>query len=100
MFGAFSIQRTVGAICRFASKDLKAKRVAFIAHDDDYGGGNPPSRRPSPRSAPRSCSRSDFPALTDVTAPLLKIRAANPDVMVFTAYPRPAVLIAEVASSV
>ena len=35
------------------------------------------------------------PRVTDVTAPLLNIRAANPDVIVSTAYPGPAVLIAQ-----
>ena len=33
------------------------------------------------------------PNITDVTAPMLKIRAANPDVLLLTTYARPAALI-------
>src|SRR3546814_4560905 len=37
------------------------------------------------------------PNITDVTAPMLKIRAANPDVIILTTYARPATLIVKKA---
>src|SRR6187455_6989 len=42
VFGAFGgTQRTVGGtIIEFAVKELKAKRIAFISHDDDFGNAN------------------------------------------------------------
>ncbi len=42
VFGAFGgTQRTVGAtIAEFAVKELKGKRIALVAHDDDYGIAN------------------------------------------------------------
>ena len=35
------------------------------------------------------------PRISDVTAPVLNIRAANPDVIISTCYPAPAVLVAQ-----
>ena len=42
VFGAFGgTQRTVGAtIAEFAIKELKGKRIALVAHDDEYGVAN------------------------------------------------------------
>ena len=42
VFGAFAgTQRIVGAsLAEFAVKELKGKRVAVIAHDDDFGNAN------------------------------------------------------------
>jgi branched-chain amino acid transport system substrate-binding protein len=99
VFGAFGgTQRTVGAtIAEFAIKELKGKRVALVAHDDDYGVANAKTIREVAKRLGSEvvAAESISPRITDVTAPMLNIRAANPDVIISTAYPGPAVLIAQ-----
>jgi len=99
VFGAFAgTQRTVGAtLAEFAVKELKAKRIAVIAHDDDYGVANSATLKAVATSLGAQVAAIEMisPRITDVTAPLLNVRAANPDVIVSTAYPGPAVLIAQ-----
>jgi branched-chain amino acid transport system substrate-binding protein len=99
VFGAFGgTQRTVGAtLAEFAIKELKAKRIALVAHDDDYGKANVATIRAvaARLGAEIVAAESISPRVTDVTAPMLNVRAANPDVIVSTAYPAPAVLIAQ-----
>ncbi len=99
VFGAFGgTQRTVGAtIAEFAVKQLKGKRVAVIAHDDEYGTANTATIRAvvARLGAEVVAAEMISPKITDVTAPLLNIRAANPDVILSTVYPGPAVLVAQ-----
>ena len=99
VFGAFAgTQRTVGAtLAEFAVKELKGKRVAIIAHDDDFGVANSTTFRAVATALGAQVVAAELisPRNTDVTAPLLTIRAANPDVIVSTAYPGPAVLIGQ-----
>ena len=99
VFGAFGgTQRTVGAtLAEFAVKELKGKRLALVAHDDDYGKANVATiRAVAARLGVQLVAvESISPRITDVTAPMLNIRAANPDVIISTAYPQPAVLIAQ-----
>jgi branched-chain amino acid transport system substrate-binding protein len=99
VFGAFGgTQRTVGAtIMEFAIKELKGKKIAFIAHDDDFGNSNSSTARAvaARMGAEVVAVERIPPRITDVTAPMLKVRAANPDVVISTAYPAPAVLIAQ-----
>ncbi|MCW5770176.1 MAG: ABC transporter substrate-binding protein [Rhodospirillaceae bacterium] len=99
MFGAFGgTQRTVGGtIMEFAIKQLKGKRIAFIAHDDDFGNSNwGTAQAVAKRLGVQVVAVERIsPRITDVTAPMLKIRAANPDVIIGTAYPAPSVLIAK-----
>lgn len=99
MFGAFGgTQRTVGAtIMEFAIKQLKGKRIAFIAHDDDFGNSNwSTAEAVAKRMGVQVVAIERIPPrINDVTAPMLKIRAANPDIVISTAYPAPAVLIAQ-----
>jgi branched-chain amino acid transport system substrate-binding protein len=99
VFGAFGgTQRTVGAtIAEFAIKELKGKRIALVAHDDEYGVANAATVRAVAKrlGAEVVAAESISPRITDVTAPMLNIRAANPDVIISTAYPGPAVLIAQ-----
>ena len=99
VFGAFAgTQRTVGAtLAEFAVKELKGKRVAVIAHDDDFGVANSTTFKAVATALGAQVVAAELisPRITDVTAPLLTIRAANPDVIVSTAYPGPAVLIAQ-----
>jgi len=99
VFGAFAgTQRTVGAtLAEFAVKELKAKRIAIIAHDDDFGVANSTTFKAVVTALGAQVVAAELisPRITDVTAPLLTIRAANPDVIVSTAYPGPAVLIGQ-----
>ncbi|MBL8663081.1 MAG: ABC transporter substrate-binding protein [Candidatus Odyssella sp.] len=99
VFGAFGgTQRTVGAtIMEFAIKELKGKKIAFIAHDDDFGNSNwSTAKAVAARMGAEVVAVERIPPrINDVTAPLLKVRAANPDVIISTAYPAPAVLIAQ-----
>jgi branched-chain amino acid transport system substrate-binding protein len=99
VFGAFAgTQRTVGAtLAEFAVKELKGKRVAVIAHDDDFGVANSTTFKAVATALGAQVVAAELisPRVTDVTAPLLTIRAANPDVIVSTAYPGPAVLIGQ-----
>jgi len=99
VFGAFgSTQRTVGGtIVEFAVTELKAKRIAYIAHDDDFGNSNWGTAQATAKrlGAEVVVAERISPRINDVTVPMLKVRAANPDVIISTAYPAPAVLIAQ-----
>lgn len=99
VFGAFAgTQRAVGAtLAEFVVKELKAKRIAVIAHDDEYGVANTATIKAVAAALGAQVVATEMisPRITDVTAPLLNVRAANPDVIVSTAYPGPAVLIAQ-----
>jgi branched-chain amino acid transport system substrate-binding protein len=98
-FGAFhGTQRTyAAALAGFAIKELKVKRVAVIVHDDDYGKANLATTEAILRAAGVEVVAAERipPNIADVTAPLLKIRAARPDAILSGAYPAPAVLIAQ-----
>jgi branched-chain amino acid transport system substrate-binding protein len=101
VFGAFGgTQLTVGGtIADFAVRALKGKRIAIIAHDDDYGAANTAAaiwtikKRGATVATVERISRR----IVDVTAPVLKIRASRPDVLVITAYTGPAALIVKKA---
>ena len=99
VFGAFGgTQRTVGAtLAEFAVKELKGKRIALVAHDDEYGNANAATVRAVATRLGAQVVAAEMisPRITDVTAPMLNIRAANPDVIISTAYPAPAVLIGQ-----
>ena len=99
VFGAFGgTQRTVGAtIAEFAIRQLKGKRIALVAHDDEYGTANASTIRAVAARLGAEVVAAEMisPRITDVTAPLLNIRAANPDVILSTVYPGPAVLVAQ-----
>jgi branched-chain amino acid transport system substrate-binding protein len=99
VFGAFGgTQRAVGAtIAEFAIKQLKGKRIAVIAHDDEYGTANTATIRAVAARLGADVVAAEMisPKITDVTAPLLNVRAANPDVILSTVYPGPAVLVAQ-----
>lgn len=99
VFGSFqATQRVYGAaLAEFAAKTLKAKRVAIIVHDDDYGKANlAAAKAVTEKNGGEVVSTERIPPnITDVTAPILNIRAAKPDVIISGAYPAPAVLIAQ-----
>ena len=99
VFGAFGgTQRAVGGtIMEFAIKELKGKRIAYIADDNDFGNANwSVAKAVAERLGAQVVAVERIPPnINDVTAPMLKIRAANPDVIVSTSYPAATVLIAQ-----
>jgi branched-chain amino acid transport system substrate-binding protein len=98
-FGAFHGTQRVyaAALTKFAIEQLKVKRAAVIVHDDDYGKANLATAQAILEAAKVEVVAAERipPNITDVTAPMLKIRAARPDVILSGAYPAPAVLIAQ-----
>src|SRR5262249_42400344 len=99
VFGAFGgTQRAVGAtLAEFAIKELKGKRVALIAHDDDFGVANAATVKAVAKrlGVEIVAIEAISPRITDVTAPMLNTRADNPDVIISPCYPAPAVLVAQ-----
>jgi branched-chain amino acid transport system substrate-binding protein len=99
VFGAFGgTQRAYGAIhMEFAVKHFNAKRIAYLAHDDDFGNsGWATAKATAERLGVQVVAVERFsPRITDVTAPMLNVRTANPDVIISAAYPAPGVLIAQ-----
>jgi len=99
VFGSFQgTQRSyAAAFAQFAAQHLKAKRAAVIVHDDDYGKANAAMAKATfdKLGVATVAIERIPPNISDVTAPLLKIREAKPDVILSGAYPAPAVLIAQ-----
>lgn len=99
IFGSFQgTQRTyASALVQFAAGPLKAKRIAVIVHDDDYGKANLAAARAAAKAAGIEVVAAERipPKINDLTAPMLNIRAAKPDAILSGAYPAPAVLIAQ-----
>jgi len=99
VFGAFGgTQRSVGAtVMEFAIAHFKAKKVAFIAHDDDFGNSNSTTGAAVAKRLGVNVAVLEriSPRVTDVTAPMLKVREAKPDVIISTMYPAPAVLLTQ-----
>lgn len=99
MFGSFQgTQRVFGsALAEFAVKELKAKRVAVIVHDDDYGKANlGAAKAVVERLGGQVVAQERIPLnITDITAPVLNLRASKPDAILSGAYPAPAVLLAQ-----
>lgn len=96
IYGAFSIsQRAVGgSMIEFATKELKGKRIGYLNHDDAYGAWNLEGAQFQAKdNGVTLMIESVSPTITDVTAPVLKMRAANVDVLLITTYARPAQLI-------
>ena len=79
---------------QFASEHLHAKKIGYINHDDAYGSWNLEAAQFQAKKDGATLDvQSINPTLTDVTAPMLKIRAANPDVLVLAVYDRPTSLL-------
>jgi branched-chain amino acid transport system substrate-binding protein len=83
-----------GALIEFVAKALKAKSVALLVEDDDIGGANL-------RGAKAIAAEDGIklvaveripPQATDLTAAILTVRAAHPDVIVQLLYPAVAVM--------
>jgi branched-chain amino acid transport system substrate-binding protein len=97
VFGAFpGTQRTIGAaIAGFGMKHLKAKRVAYITSDDDYGRANYETAKEVVERAGGQVVAYERVALnvTDVTSPVLNLRSSNPDIILSGLYPAPTALL-------
>ena len=96
VFGAFGgTQLTVGGtLMDFVAKQLKAKTVAYLGNDDDFGAANLAAARfMAEKRGLKLVATERVPVnIVDITAPMLRIRQANPDVLVITTYPQPATL--------
>jgi len=99
VFGAFGgAQRTVGStITEFAIQQFKAKKIAFIAHDDDAGNSNATAAAAVAKrlGVDMVVNERISPRITDVTATMLKIREAKPAVIISTMYPAASVLLTQ-----
>lgn len=100
IYGAFSISQHAvgGSMVQFAAKNLKGKKVGYINHDDAYGAWNLEAAEFQAKQDGVTLQvQSINPNLTDVTAPMLKIRASNPDALLITTYARPVSLLVKKA---
>jgi len=96
IYGAFSISQYAvgGSMVQFAAEHLKASKIGYLNHDDAYGGWNLEAARTQAKLVNATLAvQSINPNITDVTAPMLRIRAADPDVLLLTTYARPVSLI-------
>jgi branched-chain amino acid transport system substrate-binding protein len=99
MFGSFmGTQRAhAAALTEFAFKGLKAKRLAVILHDDEYGSASLATiKAAAARYGVEIVAIERIPLnIADLTAPMLNIRAAKPDAILSGGYPAPSVLIVQ-----
>ncbi len=101
IFGAYSISQYAvgGAMVEFAAKQFGAKNVAYINHDDAYGAWNlEGSKKDAEVNGVKLSVELINPGINDVTAPFLKVRAANPDAILLVTYARPAALLIKKAA--
>jgi branched-chain amino acid transport system substrate-binding protein len=99
VFGAFGgTQRTVGgSIMEFAIKELKGKKIAYLTHDDDFGTANTATALAVAKrmGAEVVALEKVSPRATDLTAPMVNVRTARPDVIICTFYPQLSPLVAQ-----
>lgn len=99
VFGGFGgTQGTVGnAMMGFAVEKLGAKKVSYIASDDDYGLANySAAKAVADKAGVEIVSYDRIPnTISDVTPTMLRVLEAQPDVIISAAYPQGAVLIAQ-----
>jgi branched-chain amino acid transport system substrate-binding protein len=99
VFGAFGgTQRTVGAsIAQFSIEQLKGKRIAYLTHPDEFGAANAAAAQSVAErlGAKIVVLERVSVKVTDVTAPMINVRAANPDIIISTLYPQVSPLIAQ-----
>lgn len=97
IYGAFSISQRAagGSMVAFANQHLKGKKIGYVNHDDAYGAWNLEAAEFQAKSigGVDLQVQSVNPNITDVTAPMLKLKAANPDVILLLTYARPAALL-------
>jgi branched-chain amino acid transport system substrate-binding protein len=99
VFGAFGgTQRTVGAsIAQFSIEQLKGKKIAYLTHPDEFGAANAAAAQAvaARLGAKIVVLERVSVKVTDVTAPMINVRAANPDIIISTLYPQVSPLIAQ-----
>ena len=99
VFGAFGgTQRTVGgSIMEFSIKQLGGKRIAYLTHDDDFGTANTVTAQAVAKRMGAEIVALEKVGVrtTDITAPMLNVRAAKPDVIICTFYPQVSPLVAQ-----
>jgi branched-chain amino acid transport system substrate-binding protein len=96
IFGALSISQHAagGSMVKFAVEQLHAKKIGYINHDDAYGAWNLVAAKfQAEKMGATLAVESLSPTISDVTATMLKVRAANPDVILVMTYARPAALV-------
>lgn len=83
-----------GSAIDFAVRHFKAKRIAYIRHNDAYGLWNTEAAELQLKKTDAQivAMESIDPGITDITAPMLKVRAARPDVVLLLTYARPSTL--------
>jgi branched-chain amino acid transport system substrate-binding protein len=78
----------------FATQHLKAKKIAYVAHDDAYGAWNVEAANFMAKRAGAEVNVQLVAAnINDVTAPMLKLKAGNPDALVIATYTRGAAML-------
>ena len=86
VFGGFGgTQRSVGGtLMEFAAKELKGKKVAYFADDNEFGNSNwTAAKAVADRLGVQVVADERLSQkTTDVTASMLKVRQANPDVII------------------
>ncbi|MFT3820815.1 MAG: ABC transporter substrate-binding protein [Rubrivivax sp.] len=100
IYGAFtSAQHTnASTLVKFAAQTLKAKRVAYLIHDDAYGAwGQEGAVQEAKRSGVELILEPVNANLPDYTSVMLKLQAQNPDVILIGLYARPAMLVTRAA---
>src|SRR5690606_16067475 len=89
IYGAFATtQHASGAsMVEFSTDFLKAKKSGYVNHDDIYGKWNYEGTEfTAEKNKVKLLVQSINPAITDVTAPILKLKAGKPDVLHFAVY--------------
>ena len=96
IYGGFGLSQHSGAgsVVEFAAKALHAKSIGYINHNDAYGTwGIESAQFAAKQEGVKLFVESVDPGITDMTAPMLRVRANNPDVIAIMTYARPAALI-------
>jgi branched-chain amino acid transport system substrate-binding protein len=83
------------AIADFVLETLKATKIALVSQSDEYGrrGGASLTERLKEKGRPLAAAEVFNLTDTDFTAQLLRIRAAEPDMLVIYGFPAPAATI-------
>jgi len=86
---------TLGAVMTYAIDDLGAKTVGVLGPDDAMGSSALAMiKAVAEKRGVKVVANEIVPNnATDVTVPLLNVRAANPDVIILTTYPQPTYLV-------
>jgi branched-chain amino acid transport system substrate-binding protein len=86
---------TAAGVMEFTIKGLKAKSIAVLGPDDAMGSAALGMiKAMATKYGVKVVATESIPnGATDVTVPVINMRAANPDVIVMTTYPQPTYLV-------